>query len=150
MAAQAILRLASSSTQPTLLMKPDSVFCIAYSRLQADQMVQRLKGEAFSIHDISVLAATGPVMAALGDVVSGLQSQGVNWAKARLYESRLREGRILVSVQARGAEAIKLAKEILVKAGGNDISTSRDADEPFLQKPKSQTVRANDAQLSFA
>lgn len=49
-------------------MTQNSVFCLAFSSLQADQMVRRLKGEAFSIHDISVLYAIGPMVAALGDM----------------------------------------------------------------------------------
>lgn len=102
-------------------MKQDSVFCIAFSRLQADQMVQRLKSEAFSIRDISVLSGTGPMMAALGDLVVGLQNQGVPWAKARLYADRMKDGRYLVSVAAESDAAVALAKEVLIKAGGSDL-----------------------------
>lgn len=102
-------------------MNQNSVFCIAFSRLQADQMVQRLKGAAFSIQDISVLAAVGPMVAALGDMADGLHSQGVPLPKARLYQVRIKEGRILLAVQTGTADEITLAKEVLSKAGGNDI-----------------------------
>ncbi|MFN0078002.1 MAG: hypothetical protein ACKVY0_16215 [Prosthecobacter sp.] len=131
-------------------MNQHSVFCIAYSRLQADQMVQRLKGAAFSIQDISVLAAVGPMVAALGDMADGLHNQGVPLPKARLYQVRVNEGRILLSVQAASDDEITLAKEILSKAGGNDICATC---EPAPQRRLALAplhARRSEARLSFA
>jgi hypothetical protein len=135
---------------PLNLMKPAAIFCIAYSRLQADQMVQRLKSDAFPLHDISILAGTGPVMAALGNIVSGLHSLGVPWVKARLYDGRLKEGRILIAVQATGADAIDLAKEILIKAGANDLCSTLGLGEQQRPQSESQPVRDAETQMSFA
>lgn len=98
-----------------------AVFCMAFSRLQADQMVQRLRAVAFPVPDISVLFATGPMIAVLGDLSQGLVSQGVPLQKARLYETSVKDGQTLVSVLAESKEKEALAQEILSKAGGNDI-----------------------------
>jgi len=79
-------------------MKPQFVCCIAYSNLQSEQIVQRLKGEAFPGRAISMLSAVGPMIEMFGDIAQGLLNQGVPWVKALLYASRILEGRI-VSVQ---------------------------------------------------
>ncbi|MDZ4401742.1 hypothetical protein [Prosthecobacter sp.] len=131
-------------------MKQDSVFCIAFSRLQADQMVQRLKSEAFSIRDISVLSGTGPMMAALGDLVGGLQNQGVPWAKARLYADRMKDGRLLVSVVAESDDAVTLAKEVLSKAGGSDFCATYESSQPDSSMTTLQEEHPSASRLSFA
>ena len=119
-------------------MTTNSVFCIAFSRIQADQMVIRLKSEAFSVHDISILSAIGPMVSALGDMAGGLLSQGVPMNKVRLYESRVKDGHTLVSVYAETQHKMSVAMEIFSKAGGTDICTT---EEPLSQyhpatKPK--------------
>ena len=93
-------------------MTTNSVFCIAFSRIQADQMVIRLKSEAFSVHDISILSAIGPMN------------------KVRLYESRVKEGHTLFSVYAETQHKMSVAMEIFSKAGGTDICTT---EEPMSQ-----------------
>lgn len=110
-------------------MNLNSVYCIAFSRIQADQMVQRLKGGAFSAQVISVIFAIGPLADALGDIVDGLRRQGIPMQKAKLYQGRVKEGRILVSVQAQNEDELDRAIDILSKAGGNDICATK---EPTL------------------
>jgi hypothetical protein len=122
-------------------MNQDSVFCIAFSRLQADQMVQRLKGAAFSIQRISVLSAVGPLISSLGDMASGLLGQGVPWLKARLYEVRVKEGRILIAVQTGSDDEILLAKDILSKAGGNDICATREPPQSLTSQTQLAVAR---------
>ncbi len=131
-------------------MNQNSVFCIAFSRLQADQMVQRLKGAAFSIQGISVLSAVGPMAAALGDMVDGLCRLGVPLPKARLYQVRVKEGRILLAVQAGTADEITLAKEVLSKAGGNDICATSEPLPPYRSSFKPQTAQVSEPRFSFA
>lgn len=116
-------------------MNQDSVFCIAFSRLQADQMVQRLKGAAFSIHDISMLFAAGPMVAVLGDMACGLLNQGIPVLKARIYEDRVKEGRTLVSVQTESDDEMTLAKEIFIHAGGSDICTTKEPMQEYSPTP---------------
>jgi len=128
-------------------MKQDTVFCIAYSRIQADQMVLRLKAAAFHSRDISVLSAVGHMVAVLGDIVASLHSQGLSWVKAKLYDNRIKDGRILVAVQTHGDAAIAQAMDILIKAGGADVCTSRVPEEqssPALNpRPEETTAVLN-------
>ncbi len=131
-------------------MKQDSVFCIAFSRIQADQMVLRLKSRAFSIRDISVLSGTGPMMAAFGDIVGGLQNQGVPWAKARLYTDRMKDGRYLVSVVAESDDAVTLAKEVLSKAGGSDFCATYETSQPDSSTTTFQQEHRSESHLNFA
>lgn len=131
-------------------MNQNSVFCIAFSHLQADQMVQRLKGAAFSTQDISVIAAVGPLVAELGDLARSFISLGVPWPKARSYEGRIKEGRILVAVQTGRDEDAALAKEIFSKAGGSDICTTHEISEQYNPVSKLQLVSRSTASLSYA
>jgi|GEM_PF-2186275 len=131
-------------------MTPNSVFCIAFSRIQADQMVKRLRGAAFSTQYISELSATGPIVAALGDMVTGLLKQGVPAHKARIYQVRVLEGRILISVQTWSDEEIFLAREILSKAGGNDICATKEPMQAGRRTISPRAVQMHEPQLSLA
>lgn len=129
-------------------MTQNSVFCIAFSRLQADQMVQRLKREGFSTHDISVLFAAGLMVAILGGMARGLLCHGVPLLKARLYEDGVKEGRTLVSVQTGSDGEMTLAKEIFIHAGGSDICTTK---EPLQEhRPMPHLKQLSKASLSIA
>lgn len=114
-------------------MTANAVFCIAFSRLQADQMVRRLKGAAFSSLDISVLSGSGPLLSLWSDMAGGLAQQGVPETNARLYQDSVRNGHTLVSVQAGSKGELALATEILSKAGGNHLCASENS--PFSIAP---------------
>ncbi len=131
-------------------MNQNSVFCIAFSRLQADQMVQRLKAATFSIQDISVLSAVGPMAAALVDMADGLHRQGVPLSKAKLFQVRVKEGRILLAVQTRSADEITLAKDVLSKAGGNDICATSEPLPPCRTSFRPHTEQMSEPSFSFA
>lgn len=166
-------------------MSNKSVFCIATSRSQADQIVDQLKAAQFSNRKISALfadkdsghdfahekntkapegavagagtggviggalgwiagigalaipgvgpfIAAGPIMAALGGaalgatvggIAGGLIGMGIPEIEAKLYEGKLREGNILVSVHAENSEEIDRAKGVFARAGAQDICT---------------------------
>ncbi len=131
-------------------MTPNSVFCIAFSRIQADQMVMRLKHEAFSIHDISVLSAVGPMVNALGDMAGGLLSQGVPMSKVRLYESRIKEGHTLLSVYAPSQHEMTSAMEIFSKAGGTDICTTEEPLQQYSPHTPQSAVLGSETRFRFA
>lgn len=131
-------------------MNQNSVFCIAFSRIQADQMVQRLKSAAFSAGDISVLFAVGPQAAVLGEVARVLFNQGVPLLKARLYESKIKSGGTLVSVQTASADEMKLAKEILSKAGGNDLCATNEPLQQYRQPVTPHATQNFESRLSMA
>ena len=122
-------------------MKQDTVFCIAYSRIQDDQMVLRLKGVAFHSRYISVFSAVGPMVDALCDIAASLHSLGLPWAKARLYDTRIKDGRILVAVQTSSDATITQATDILTKAGGADVCASRDPEERHLPELRPQPAQ---------
>ncbi len=88
---------------------------------------------ALAIPGLGPFIAAGPIMAALsgvaagglaGGVVGALVGMGVPEYEAKRYESRLREGRILLAVHAENSEEIKRAKEIFERGGAQDIATS--------------------------
>ncbi len=107
-------------------MIPHTVFCIAFSRLQADQMIQRLRAAAFPVHDISVLFASGPMIATCGDMTQSFMKQGVPLQKARIYEASIRDGQTLIAVLTECDEKRTLAQQIFTKTGGNDICDTGD------------------------
>lgn len=129
-------------------MKPQFVCCIAYSNLQSEQIVQRLKGEAFPGRAISMLSAVGPMIEMFGDIAQGLLNQGVPWVKALLYASRILEGRILVSVQVECQEDIEQAREIFRKAGADDICVSREAAQVMYHSTAFQPLPASRQRLN--
>lgn len=107
-------------------MAAHSVFSIAFWRLQADQMMQRLRAAAFPAHDISVLFVSEPTIAALSDLTLGLVAQWVPLLKARFYESSIRERNLLVAVLAESAEKTTLAQQSFNRTSGDDFCNAGD------------------------
>jgi hypothetical protein len=88
---------------------------------------------ALAIPGLGPFVAAGPLMAALGGVAVGgvaggligtLVGMGIPEYEAKRYESRLREGRILLAVHSENSDQTKRAKEIFERGGAEDISTS--------------------------
>ena len=88
---------------------------------------------ALAIPGIGPFVAAGPIMAALsgaaigataGGIVGTLVGMGIPEYEAKRYESRLREGRILIAVHSEDSDETKRAKEIFKRDGAEDISTS--------------------------
>src|SRR3954466_9506925 len=91
---------------------------------------------ALAIPGVGPFIAAGPIMAALsgaaigataGGFIGTLVGMGIPEFEAKRYETRLREGRVLVSVHSENADQTKLAKEIFEQEGAEDISTSGEA-----------------------
>ncbi|MEO8617091.1 MAG: hypothetical protein ABI600_18280 [Luteolibacter sp.] len=175
-------------------MNSTSVFCIAKSLDQADQIVDRLQSAHFSKSNISVLfpdkgatrdfahekntkapegavtgagtggvvgaalglaagigalaipgvgpfIAAGPIMAALsgaalgatlGGVAGGLIGMGIPELEAKVYEGKLKEGNILISVHTHDHDEVTKAKEIFEHAHATDICSTSDSSTPQL------------------
>ncbi len=88
---------------------------------------------ALAIPGLGPFIAAGPIMAALsgaaigaaaGGLVGTLVGMGIPEYEAKRYESKLREGRILISVHSENSDQTKRAKEILERDGGEDIATA--------------------------
>src|SRR5438105_626900 len=87
---------------------------------------------ALAIPGVGPFVAAGPIMAALsgaaigataGGIAGTLIGMGIPEYEAKRYESKIREGRILLSVHSENADETKRAKEIFERAGAEDIAT---------------------------
>ncbi len=95
---------------------------------------------ALAIPGVGPLIAAGPLLAALsgaaagatvGGVTGALIGMGIPELEAKRYENRIAEGNILISVHAETSDEVKTAKDILERAGAQDISvTSLDEATP--------------------
>ena len=88
---------------------------------------------SLAIPGLGPFIAAGPIMAALGGAAVGAAAGGFTGAlvgmgipeyEAKRYEGRVRDGNILISVHADDRDRVARAKEIMQRAGAEDISTS--------------------------
>jgi hypothetical protein len=88
---------------------------------------------ALAIPGLGPFIAAGPILAALsgaavggtaGGVVGALVGMGIPEYEAKRYETRLREGRILLSVHSENSDQTKRAREIFKRNGAEDISSA--------------------------
>ena len=91
---------------------------------------------AIAIPGIGPFVAAGPIMALLGGAAVGATVGGITGAligmgipeyEAKRYESKLKEGKILISVHSENSDETDRAKTIFKNAGAEDISTSGEA-----------------------
>ncbi len=89
-----------------------------------------------AIPGVGPFIAAGPILAALsgaaigataGGVVGGLIGAGIPEVEAKRYEAKLRDGRILISVNATDATQVSSAKQIFKDAGAEDIASASEA-----------------------
>jgi hypothetical protein len=90
---------------------------------------------ALVIPGIGSFIAVGPMIAALsgaavsaaaGGLAGGLIGTGISEFEAKRYESKIKEGRILISVHTEKPEEMARAKEILLENGAQDICIAGD------------------------
>jgi hypothetical protein len=88
---------------------------------------------ALAIPGLGPFIAAGPIMAALsgvavggmaGGLVGALVGMGIPEYEAKRYESRVKEGGVLISVHSENSDQTKLAKDIFERAGAEGISSS--------------------------
>ena len=86
--------------------------------------------------------AAGPIMGALsglgvggaiGGFVGALVGMGIPEYEAKLYEGRIKEGGILVSVHCDNSNWVKRAKDLLKQTGANDVASSGEASADFAK-----------------
>jgi hypothetical protein len=106
-----------------------------------------------AIPGLGPFIAAGPIMAglaglgvggAVGGVTGALIGFGIPEFEAKKYESRLQKGGILLSVHCDTSEEIKRAKEVMERAGGEDISSTGEASVDTKSDPEAirKTARA--------
>jgi hypothetical protein len=130
-----------------------AVFCIVNSEEQATHILARLRAARFCQNSISLLGsdktcaydaanglaqfiATGPIVAALfsqapaGGPVAGISGaligMGLTDFEARRYDSKVRGGKVLISVHSESANLIDRATEIFNSSGAQGIATTGD------------------------
>jgi hypothetical protein len=88
---------------------------------------------ALAIPGLGPFIAAGPIMAALsgaavggaaGGLVGALIGMGIPEHEAKQYESSVKEGRALISVQSDSADETRRATDILERAGAEQIGSS--------------------------
>src|SRR5690348_9910226 len=91
---------------------------------------------ALAIPGVGPFIAAGPIMAALGGaavgtatggVIGGLVGMGIPEFEAKRYDSKIREGNILISVHTEDSRQRDAAKEIFKRFNADDISTGSEA-----------------------
>ena len=94
---------------------------------------------SLAIPGIGPVIAAGPIMAALsgaavgtaiGGIAGALIGMGIPEYEARRYESKIKEGNILVSVHSETSEMADRAKEILKACSAEDIATGSEMAVP--------------------
>ena len=104
---------------------------------------------ALAIPGLGPFIAAGPIMAtlagvgvggAVGGLVGALVGMGIPEYEAKRYESRVKDGGVLLSVHCATSDEVTRAKEFLKRTGADDISTASEAssesdretrDEPY-------------------
>jgi len=79
------------------------------------------------------LAGPG-VGGAVGGVTGALIGMGIPEFEAKRYEGRLQKGGILLSVHCSTSEEVKRAKEMVVRSGGEDVSSTGEASKDSARK----------------
>lgn len=106
-----------------------------------------------AIPGVGPLVAAGPIMAALagatiggtvGGVTGALIGLGIPEYEAKRYEGRVKNGGCLISVHCDTGDQVRKAKEVLERAGGEDIGASGEAKgdrESVARAPVPSTLR---------
>ena len=100
---------------------------------------------ALAIPGLGPFIAAGPIMGALagvgsggvvGGIVGALIGMGIPEFEAKRYEGRVKSGGILFSVHCDNGEWASKAKEILKRAGGEDVSSSGEASADYAKSDR--------------
>jgi hypothetical protein len=102
---------------------------------------------ALAIPGIGPFIAAGPIVAALsgagagaisGGLIGALVGLGMPEFEAKRYEGRIRKGGILLSVHCDDEDWARKAKDILRRAGAEDVASSGEAKADFAAGDKPQ------------
>lgn len=94
---------------------------------------------SLAIPGVGPLIAAGPIMAALGGaaiggaaggLIGGLVGMGIPEYEAKLYEGKVRNGNILISVHTESSEEASAARKIFEDANATDIKSTGEASTP--------------------
>jgi hypothetical protein len=97
---------------------------------------------ALAMPGVGPLIAAGPLLASLaglsvgaavGGLVGALVGLGIPEFEAKLYDGRVRDGGVLLSVHCVSYEEITRARDVLIVAGAEDIASS--GEESIISNP---------------
>jgi hypothetical protein len=113
-----------------------------------------------AIPGVGPFIAAGPIMAALsgiaigaavGGIAGALIGMGIPELEAKLYEGKVKDGNILISVHAQSSENVTTAKRIFKDSGASDISSSSEASAPASKVPAADhEIHTTTAREGFA
>lgn len=98
---------------------------------------------ALAIPGVGPFIAAGPIMAALGGAAMGgalggiagaLIGMGIPELEAKLYEGKIKDGNILISVHTENSDEISRAKDIFHGLKAQDITSTTEATPPKSDK----------------
>jgi hypothetical protein len=102
---------------------------------------------SLAIPGLGPFIAAGPIMAALsgaavgaavGGLTGALVGMGIPEYEAKRYESRVKEGNILISVHAEDGRQKDVAKKIFEQAGAEDIAVAKETKVKDKDKDKDE------------
>jgi len=114
---------------------------------------------ALAIPGVGPFIAAGPIIFRLsgafavgvgGGLTGALVCMGMSEIEATLYESRIREGNILISVRTENSDEINRAKATLMEAGAQDICATGEFFTPMATKATNHATRPTKAARSHA
>lgn len=100
---------------------------------------------ALAIPGFGPLIAAGPLLAALsgaavgaaaGGMVGALVGMGIPEIEAKQYESKVKDGNILISVHTEDAKEVDLVKDLFKQLKVSDVSSTREATAPKPSAPR--------------
>ncbi|MFZ6872638.1 quinol:electron acceptor oxidoreductase subunit ActD [Undibacterium sp. Di27W] len=94
---------------------------------------------SLAIPGVGPFIAAGPIMAALGGaalgtaaggIIGALVGMGIPEYEAKLYDGKIRDGNILISVHTDNSDQVHKTKDIYKNAGAEDINSTSEASVP--------------------
>jgi hypothetical protein len=104
---------------------------------------------ALAIPGLGPFIAAGPIMAALsgaaagatvGGIAGALVGLGIPEMEAKQYESKIKDGNILLSVHVESSDERGSAKQILEKGGAKDIAVAGEQSVPKKEKTTARGI----------
>lgn len=104
---------------------------------------------ALAIPGLGPFIAAGPIMAALsgaaagatvGGIAGALVGLGIPELEAKQYESKIKDGNILLSVHVESSDERGTAKQILEKGGAKDIAVAGEQSVPKKEKATARGI----------
>jgi uncharacterized membrane protein len=106
---------------------------------------------ALAIPGLGPFIAAGPIMAtlagvgvggAVGGLVGALVGMGIPEYEAKRYESRVKDGGVLLSVHCATSDEVTRAKELLKRTGADDISSASEASSEAYPEARQEPYAA--------